>query len=105
VKKIAMAAAALLALAACSSPPKSGYVYDKKFHPAYYWTSMQCAAYDTKGSCTVQVPVQHYQPDSFELCLKADNPDEKGKYAKGCRDVPADEYERFQVGDHYPKPA
>lgn len=97
-KMIALiAAATVLTLAACADPPKSGYVYDRKFHPAYYWTQMVCSGYDSKGNCTMNVPIVHYQPDSYELCMMDDKTNKRG-----CRDATLDEYEHYQIGMHYP---
>lgn len=91
--------AMLAALAGCGTPaPASGVVTERIFHPAFYWTQMICSGYDTKGNCTMYVPILHYQPDSYELCLVADD-DPKHR---GCRDATIDEYERYQVGQHYP---
>lgn len=97
-RALALVAAGLV-LAACSAPPSSGIVTERKYHPAYYYWTSQCVSYDAKtGACTTSIPIQHYMPESFELCLRADD----GK--TGCRDVDHDEYERYEVGGHYPDP-
>lgn len=97
MRKTTIGALALLALAGCADRPKSGEVYDRKFHPAFYYTTQQCASYDSKGQCTLSVPVLHYWPDSYELCL-ADGTTGK----RGCRPATLREYETYQIGNHYP---
>ncbi len=98
--------AIVLLLAACGDPPpESGYVYAKQAEPGYYTTTMVCSAYDKNGLCTVNVPIQTWNPPTWALCLEADNPGEDGKKARGCRDVSQETYGRYEVGQHYPDPA
>lgn len=71
MKKLCAATAAmvLMLLTACTSLT-SGYVVDKQFTPAYDWMDLQCFSYDSKGMCTVRMPVQHHVPESWDLRIQ-----------------------------------
>lgn len=84
-----------LLLAGCSDPPESGVVTSKEYHAAYTWVQMMCSAFDPKtGVCTVWMPITHYVPERWALCLRAGDDE-------GCRDVEKRTWDEFQVGEYY----
>lgn len=85
-----------LLLAGCSDPPESGVVTSKElYHAAYTWVQMMCSAFDPKtGMCTVWMPITHYVPERWALCLRAGDDE-------GCRDVEKRTWDEFQVGEYY----
>jgi hypothetical protein len=83
----------LLALSACA--PDHGVVHNKHYSPPYQYTTMQCYSYNSKGFCTVNMPVIHTQPAEYEFDLY------NGK-DHGWRDVDPDSYQRYKIGDEYP---
>lgn len=70
--RAAVAAIVLVLLTACTSLT-SGHVVDKQFTPAYDWMDMQCFSYDSKGMCTMRMPVWHHVPDVWELRIEKDD--------------------------------
>jgi hypothetical protein len=101
MKKMLGILVGVLMLTGCGDPPPSvGYVYAKHFYPAYYYSSNDCYAYDTKGNCSFSMWTTHYMPESFDLCLV----DDKDPKHKGCFNVDIDVYEKFEVNTHFPNP-
>ena len=93
---LAILSLALLLVSGCS-PPDHGTVVEKRHHDAYTWVQLVCAAYGKGGVCSVYVPITHYVPESWELCLR-DGDD------TGCRNVDHDTYDHYRVGDFYRAP-
>jgi len=71
-KLVAVALSLLLALAACGWSG-TGVVVGKTKTDAYTYVSFICSAYDSKGFCTVQVPITNYVPDYYYLQVNADD--------------------------------
>ena len=121
---IVIAAGLLLGgVAACSSPPTSGTVYQKPYAGPGWWYSTDCGMYGsvtrtrstaytsggrtyyrsetyTDHPCVMWVQHAHPTPPSWELCLR-DDADSKHT---GCFDVPEATWNRYEVGGHYPDP-
>jgi hypothetical protein len=70
--KLALALALLLTLAACGWSG-TGVVVGKTKTDAYTYISFICSSYDSKGFCTVQVPITNYVPDYYYLQVNADD--------------------------------
>ena len=108
---LALLAVAFL-LAACGpDAPTTGYVRDKRYHPAWteHWVSYDCVYRDPKGVCYGYTANDHYDyhPEEFQLYLEnCDATDDKGKpkCSKGWRSVPGDDYNSHPTGTHYPDP-
>lgn len=77
-----------------------GHITRKSYDDPDTWTSMQCAAYNSKGICTVYMPVQHYDGPHWSFELNGTN--DKGEPDQGWVEVGADEYNVFGLGDCYP---
>jgi hypothetical protein len=56
----------VLALAACGAPHQ-GVVHDKRYSEGYYYTTYICSAYNSNGTCSVQVPIQNWADPSWSL--------------------------------------
>ena len=90
---------AVLLLAACSDPPKSGLVVSTEYDAAHYDTYLYCGGYVTIGSiatCSVWLPAQSYVPDNWSLKLKNGG-------NEGWRDVPRPVYDVCDMGARYPE--
>jgi hypothetical protein len=125
---------AALALSACNSEPPvtQGYIRDKIFEPAHweggyeYYTDIEFGCdteseynyatgqYETVESCGWEpVEKSRYEPhhtwvdDRYKFQLEACEKNDKGenKCRKGNKTVTESEYDRYQVGQHYPNPA
>lgn len=112
----------LVLLAACAEPaPESGYVRKKDFTPAH-WEDGYTYTTENRYSCenehtwegkyevvcrdrpeTISHYVEHYAwvDDRFRLYLE--NCDNPKKCKKGWRTVAESEYNRYDVGRHYPE--
>ena len=77
-----------------------GVVVGKRYDDPDTWTSFTCAAYNSKGFCTMQVPVQNYDGPHWYFELDGTNSD--GKRDHGEVEVGADEYNIFGIGAVYP---
>lgn len=84
---------ATLLLAGCSNPPTTGTVTDKRYTPAHSQTHTWC---HPVGKVTVCEPRIDFYPDTWELCITNSN-------ETGWRTVDHVEYDRYAIGDHYPK--
>jgi hypothetical protein len=92
----AAAGALALMLAACGTTVTSGTVYDKEHDPA--GTTTTCDRYGgsgTRRSCTKWKTKT--KPEHWELKLR------NGKGDTGEVEVDRATYDRYQIGDHYPK--
>ncbi|WP_160051179.1 hypothetical protein [Nocardiopsis sp. FR26] len=92
-----LAAAAVVVLATVGCAPEAGEVVGRDYDEAYTYITEQCS-YTTlpNGQSTRScVPVTRYADESYRLRL------DDGE-AAGWRSVPAGEYDRCHVGDHYP---
>lgn len=85
----------LLLLTGCEDPPETGIITEKTHRGAYTSVQQVCAAYGNNGICTVYVPVIHHVPESWGLCLR-------NRDKVGCREVPRETWDRYQVGGTYP---
>lgn len=87
-------ALALLAitLTACS-PIKSGTIIEKDYDPPYESTYMMCGMYDSKGLCTVWIPMTNYHPESYNLKLQ------EGEDT-GWRSVSKETYDSYATGSY-----
>lgn len=77
-----------------------GTVYEKKFHHDYIYYTTQCMAYSKNGACTLSIPVHHYVPESWEVCIQ----DPMNAKRKNCMNVNETTFDRTQVGVGYPNP-
>lgn len=93
-KKLAVIVAMALLLVGCSSI-SAGYITAKKYSPAYEYYTQQCSYYNSKGICTVYVPVLNRVPESFKFDIQNDNGDTGWVY------VSQNEYDQAKVGDYY----
>lgn len=94
LKKIGVLVAAAFILVGCS-PINSGYITDKKHHEAYNYMTQQCASFNSKGICSVWVPIWHHVDESFSFDLRNDNGDTGWVY------VDISEFEKYKIGDYY----
>lgn len=96
---------AIVALAACGGKDvTSGVVVSRDYQPAYDQQGSMCVSYDPKtGMCTMSmVTVDHYNA-TWTLCLRDDTEDRPpDQQDTGCVTVSEADYNRFQVGDHFP---
>lgn len=95
MKKLALLAFAVLLLFGCSAP-QSGTVVDKKYYEPYDWVGTQCYVHNSKGVCTLTMPVVHHVSASWRLCLR-NGEDE------GCRSVDERTWHEYEIGDEYPR--
>jgi uncharacterized protein YceK len=91
-RKLAVALAAVLLLAGCSSI-SSGYVTKKEYEPYNTYSTMLCAAFKKYGF-SVYIPMLHYVPEHWRLDLK--NHDQTGWVY-----VDEQTFNAVQVGDVY----
>jgi hypothetical protein len=63
--------AATMVLTACGWTG-TGVVVGKTKTDAYSYVSFQCAGFDAKGNCTVQMPITNYVPDYYYLQVNSD---------------------------------
>lgn len=92
--KLAVIVTIALLLVGCSSI-SSGYITAKKYSPPSSYITQQCSYYNSKGVCTIWVPVTHHVDETFKFDLRNDNKDTGWIY------VTESEYEKYQVGDYY----
>jgi hypothetical protein len=94
----------LLASAGCSKPPNAGVVLNKDYSAPYSWVSFICAGYDSRGMCTVHVPLTITEPAHYRLCL-IDDADPTAIKAGTCRlrEVDPGTFRDYREGDHYPR--
>ena len=92
MKRLAVAALLVLALAGCDDAPASGTVVSKSYTPAHTDWYTQCTPV---GKVTVCHPQPIIYDDEWRICIK----DAK---RTGCKDIGASEYASYQVGDYYP---
>ena len=92
--KLAVIVVVVLLLVGCSSI-SAGYITAKKYSPAYDYMTQQCASYNSKGVCTVWMPVWHHIDEAFKFDIRNDNGDTGWVY------VHKSEFEQFNVGDYY----
>lgn len=64
-KLIALLIIALFVLTGCVSAISKGTITSKENRPAYYSTTMVCSGYNSKGGCTVWVPIQNYHAPTW----------------------------------------
>lgn len=93
MKKL-LAVAALLLLGACSNPPHSGTVKEKKFYEAWDSIYYACYAYDSKSICTVRVPQLVHHDAQFCFVFEGENDDEL------C--VPESVWLKYAAGQYFP---
>lgn len=99
-RKLALAAATVVAITACGHPPTTGVVTSKHFTASYTWYEQVCVSYGKYG-CQAYMPFPHTEPDQYQLCLHRDAQDTTHDVT-GCWDTDPQTYARYQVGDHYP---
>ena len=98
MKRAALLLAAGLLLAGCASAD-SGRVTKLEFVGAHEeWVGQQCYGYDSKGQCTVQMPIFETVPDCWHVEFHDDPNDLDGDVC-----VTPEEYAAYRVGDHYPR--
>lgn len=85
----------LVALTACAAP-NHGRIHDKKYDPAYQYSTTQCYSYRSNGSCAMSMPEWHTEPAHYYLDLYATAKDH------GWHEVTPDEYQRYTTGQEYP---
>lgn len=93
-QKLAVIVAMAFLLVGCS-PISAGTITNKVYEPAYSYMTQQCSYYNSKGVCTVWVPIQHHVSEKFKFDLENDNGDTGWVY------VHQTEYDRYQIGDYY----
>lgn len=81
-----------IALTACS-PIKSGTIIEKDYDPPYQSTYMMCGMYDSKGMCSMWMPMTDQHPESFNLKLQ------EGEDT-GWRSVTKGTYESHEIGSY-----
>ena len=81
-----------LALTGCSAI-HSGVVTQKEYRAPYTYTSMYCASYNSKGGCSMYLPMTHYVPAEYILDIK------QGKDT-GWINTDPDTYAKTKVGDY-----
>ena len=81
-----------IALTACS-PIKSGTLIEKDYQPPYDSTYMMCGMYDSKGMCSMWMPMTDHHPESFNLKLQ------EGEDI-GWRSVTKGTYESHEIGSY-----
>jgi hypothetical protein len=91
---VPLATGLILAVGACAEP-ESGVVYARYHYDEYQWVQMVCTAYNSRGICTVQVPIIQTEPERWSLGLQ--NGDDRG-----TRSVSEREYISCHEGDDYP---
>lgn len=90
--------ALLLTLGACANAT-SGKITGKEFSPAHSeFSHFQCFSYDTKGNCTVNMPMYEDLPDRWLIHLYNEQDEEEGTVM-----VTPQEYDRLKVGQSYPE--
>jgi len=94
LRRAVLIAGLALTASACAEP-ESGVVYARYHYDQYQWVQMVCASYNSKGMCTVQIPVIQTEPERWSLGLQ--NGDDRG-----TRSVSEHEYMSCDVGDDYP---
>ena len=94
MKKTLAAMLLCLALAGCSSPISSGIITDKTHKEGYYYTTLICGAYSSKGYCTVYIPIQNYSPPVWRFDIREDE-------QTGWVRVTEETYNSYEVGDYY----
>lgn len=90
MRRLAVAGAALLLLAACSTAPQAGDVVDKDHRSGYYSYVPGC--YNSKGIATCQIPIWNEEQWRIRLC--ADD-------VCGWARVSESEYGLIEVGQFY----
>ncbi|KQO98305.1 hypothetical protein [Leifsonia sp. Leaf264] len=90
---VVASALAVAALAACS-PISSGTITGKHYEPAYTYVSTTCAAYDSKGNCSVTMPLTNYVDDEYRLDITRGGKD-------GWVIVSEHTYDGARVGDYF----
>lgn len=93
-RKLAVIVTAALLLVGCSSI-SSGYITAKKYHEAYDYYTMSCAAYNSKGVCMTWVQVWHHVKEKWSFDIRNDNQDTGWVY------VSESEYNSYGIGDYY----
>lgn len=74
-------------------PIKSGTIIQKDYDPPYQSTYTLCSMYDSKGSCSVWVPMTDHHPERFNLKLQ------EGEDT-GWRSVSKATYDSYEVGSY-----
>jgi hypothetical protein len=87
----------LLLITACSGIRK-GEVFSRSYFPPYNQYTLMCFSYDTKGFCTMLMPIVTPIEESWEICVQRV---EDGKLRKGCFPVTQATYESVQIGDWF----
>jgi hypothetical protein len=95
MKRIILGLTLVVAVAGCSRAPDTGTVVQRKYEAPYVWTTYDCISRAQNGTCTVQMPVQHPEPERYRV--KVRNADKEGWH-----DVSRGDYDRYAVGDCYP---
>lgn len=106
MKRAVLAAALLLALAACADPPTSGTVEHRQHSAAYTYQTHPCLVYTNIRTgngmsisvCSVYGTDTWHRPEEWGLCLKHDKQGE----SDGCLDVDREVYLKYPEGTHYP---
>lgn len=93
-----IAVLALLAvLAGCGDGINTGYITKRTYTPAHDDMHFQCAAYDARGICTVQMPVWDHYDAEWRFDLREGD-------KTGWVTVDEKTFGRYDVGAHYPDP-
>ena len=86
----------LIILTGCSTI-QSGTIEKKVVHPAYTWVQYICGGYNSKGICTVQVPIFHSEPETYSFDIREG--EETGFVYVGYS-----VFVEYEVGDYYREP-
>lgn len=88
--------AAVFILSGCSASISEGTVVNKTHEDGYYYTTMMCSVYDKNGFCTSYVPIQNYNPESWEITISGK--DDEGSTVTANYSVSESRYETIEIG-------
>jgi len=102
-KSLFVVALSAALLVACGKAVTSGTVTSKNYQPPDTVYEDICVSYDRKGNCAAHTVIPRTQSAVWELCLRDDTP-KKGvlQPTTGCVEVSQADFERYEVGQHYP---
>lgn len=108
VRKVLLALSLVMFVAACSDPPKSGYVVQKNYDDPDDWMYMQpiyssmCSG--NPPTCTQFltgfIPIYGHDGPHWEFRVK-DDADPKGK-KHGWVEIDQASYDQYEIGMHWP---
>lgn len=80
-------------IAGCSAI-SAGTITAKHHTDGYYYTTLQCAGYNSKGLCTTYVPISHYQQPTWRFDITEGKDD-------GWVYVDEGTWNNYSVGNYY----